>query len=726
MLWGFLSSWCPTAFGEGLGVDLKGTVTDRENGGVTNASIFIYTAGPRLGAGLLCPSCYPDCRKSAKSGPRGAFTIESLSSNLLFQVLVVAPGHTPTFFNKVDPLNGPLEAVLPLRLGTNIPPSQTILGQVVNNRREPIRNAVVSVDSTTVGQMTSSRPPAGTDPLVITDDLGEFSLQSQARFDAMSLKIEAQALATGNFADVRPGQARREFMLTPGASLKGRVMYRNQPLGGITVGVVGADRTMGNFTGDFVICTSENGRFLFVNLPPSRRYDLYGLMESVHTFGALPVRTIQLGADGSETDAGDLVVEPGLRLAGKVQLSDGAAVPEHTRVLLGRSSAWDTLTLELPADGHFEFTNVPKETLTLDTRVNGYRFSDRNVSLDRLNPFQLIGQLNANITNLLVLLEPGENLRPDYALGPEEERPEKLPLGGAEAQRKMLNAVTFSGQVLDAETQSPLAQFRITPGLQRNPQMKSWVEWYRAKAVEGTNGQFSLQYALKTGALVVLAEAQGYLPAQSEGLTPTKTNGRILLKKGMGPRGKLLLPDGQPADGVTVCYLVAREQASLTGRDVISVYRNQEGSTTITDPSGQFDFPAKLGEGELFAVSSRGFAHGTTGELSSRGKLVLQPWGSVRGRLLQNSKPLAGEPVDIGWPREGSADRPWFNLPGARTDQDGQFSLEKVPAGELEIKTRVPLGAGSWTSQTQRKFTLKPGEQLDLGAIEKAPPRATR
>jgi len=484
---------------------------------------------------------------------------------------------------------------------------------------------------------------------------------------------------------------------------------------------------MGNFTGDFIIRTSENGRFLFVNLPPNRSYDLYGCMESVQKFGALPVRSVDVGSDDSETDAGDLVVQPGLRLSGQVKLADGTPIPEHTRVLLGRPSAWDTLTVDLPADGHFEFTNVPQETVTLDTRVQGYRFSQRNVSLDQLNPFQLVGQLNADTTNLVVLLEPRENLRPEYSPTPEEEWPDKLPLGGAETKRKIPNAVTFSGQVLDAMTKEPVPQFRITPGLQRNPLMKGWVEWYPTKAVEGTNGVFSLEHALKTGTLVLMAEAEGYLPAQSEELTTNETRSTIELKKGTGPSGKLLLLDGQPADGVTVCYLVPGEQCSLTSKGVISIFHHPEDSTTLTDPNGEFAFHPKLGEGEIFAAGQRGFAHCFTTELSAKGKLTLEPWGSVHGRLLQNSKPLVGETVDLGWPGGGLAGRPWFNLHGTRTDEEGRFSLDNAPPGELEIRTRVPIGSGAgWINETQRKLMLKPGERLDLGEIEKAPSHAGR
>jgi hypothetical protein len=718
-------------FAAETGVDLKGVAKDQAGNVLTNASIFVYTAGPRIGAGILCPSCYADCRKSAKSGPAGEFKIESVASNLVFQVLVLAPGHVPTFFNKVDPLKEPLEAVLKLRSATNAPPSQTILGRVLDGAKEPVANAVVSVSSTTVGDVTSSRPPAGTDPLAITDAHGEFSLQSQGKFDGMNLKIEAQALATGNFGGVRPGAVRREFVLTAGASLIGRVLFAGRPLRDVTIGVVGSDRSMGSFTGDFVINTMEDGKFLFVNLPPDRSYDLFGTMASVQAFGSLPVRGIRVKGDDSETDAGDLVVKPGLRLMGQVKLADESPIPEHTRLLLGRPAAWDSLTVELPPDGHFVFTNVPAETVTLDSRVPGYRISARNASLDQLNPFQLVGRLNADKTNLVLLLEPGENLRPDFSMPtPEEERPNNLALGGVEARRTIPNAVTFTGQVLDAETRSPLPQFRVTPGLQRVPNMKNWIQWYRGKAVEGTNGCFALDYALKSGALVLMAEAEGYLPAISDPLTVSKTNAAIQLRKGAGPHGKLLLPDGNPADGVPVCYLVASEQATLTGKGVISMSRDREGSLTITDPDGGFDFPPKLGEGEIFAAGARGFAHCRTSELAAQGKLTLRAWGSVRGRLWQNAKPLAGEAVDLGWPRGGSTERPWFNLHGTHTDEQGWFVLENVPPGELELTTRVPMGDGpghGWTNQSQRKFTLMPSEDLDLGTVEKAPaPRAGR
>jgi hypothetical protein len=389
---------------------LTGVVRTQAGQPITDASLFIYTAGPRQGPGILCPSCYADCRKSAKSGPAGEFKLEALDPELLFQVLAVAPGNIPAFFNKVDPLKGPLDARLKPRTATNIPPSQTILGRVLNSDKEPLAGAVVSVSTTTTGNTTSSRPPKGTDPLAITDERGEFTLLSEGKFDAMNLQVEARGYAKANFPETRPGAQRRTFVVTVGATLTGRIVSRGQPRPNVSIGVVGADRSMGNFTGDFVIGTMANGRFLFVNLPPNREYDVYGLVSSLQPLGALPARVVSVKGDGSEADVGDLEIVPGRRLAGQVRLADGQPLPPHTRLLVGRPEVWDTLTVELPPDGHFVVTNLPAEVTSVDTRVEGYRFSDHNVSLDRLNPFHLVGRLDADKTNLLVLLEPGANL----------------------------------------------------------------------------------------------------------------------------------------------------------------------------------------------------------------------------------------------------------------------------------------------------------------------------
>src|SRR5689334_18833342 len=66
--------------------DLAGRV--RAGQDLPKATVFISTAGPKVGTSTFCPSCYADCRKNAKTDPQGAFKIESLDPQLLFRILV--------------------------------------------------------------------------------------------------------------------------------------------------------------------------------------------------------------------------------------------------------------------------------------------------------------------------------------------------------------------------------------------------------------------------------------------------------------------------------------------------------------------------------------------------------------------------------------------------------------------------------------------------------------
>src|SRR5436190_19453713 len=75
--------------------DLLGRVL--ATNGLPRATVFISTAGPKVGTSTFCPSCYADCRKSAKTDAQGNFKIESLDPQLRFHVLVVAPGYEPKF-----------------------------------------------------------------------------------------------------------------------------------------------------------------------------------------------------------------------------------------------------------------------------------------------------------------------------------------------------------------------------------------------------------------------------------------------------------------------------------------------------------------------------------------------------------------------------------------------------------------------------------------------------
>jgi uncharacterized GH25 family protein len=632
-------------------------------------------------------------------------------------VLVIARGYEPTFFTKVDPAAGRFEARLQPRPATNLPPSHIVCGRVVDEEGEPVENAVVSLDGLRQGDTTHGSPPEGTDPLAVTDERGEFFLSSREAFDAMNLEVEARRFARKQFNDVRGGTNRHVLTITEGAALTGRLLKNGKPLKGVALGVVSKDRSIENFTGDFVIGTMDNGDFLFSNLPPNRHYYLYGIMSSLTNHGAVPLRLVHVEGDGSTKNVGELNVVPGLRLAGQVKLADGSKLPPNTRLSVSSDEAWDVLAVELGADGLFDLRNVPPGTHNVGVRVKGYRLAAANASLDTLNPFHLVGQLNTDKTNLTVLLEPGDNLRSEGGGNVPGERPQDLPLAGIEEKRRIANAWTLNGRVIDAETSEPLTRFRVTPG-RRSSAHSPWTNWQYQRATDQSNGVYELGLSRNGGIAVLQIDADAYLPAVSDPLEPGARGWDFKLRKGSGPAGVLLLPDGKPAADVQVIYIGPGEQAGLRATGQLSAYSLRPGSETRTDSNGRFRFAPKLGDAEIVASSSNGFIRVSAADLATNGMLTLQPWARVSGRLMRDGQPLPPENVDLQPPVHHSGG-PWVNFHGTRTDEEGWFTIENVPPGEWQLTTRLKSGGGGWTNQRQHNFTAKPGESVDVGTIQK-------
>lgn len=638
-------------------------------------------------------------------------------------MLIVAPGFEPTFFPNTDPFAGPLDARLNRRPATNLPPNHVLLGRLEDDRGKPVENSVVSLDSIRQGNTTHGRPPEGTDPLAVTDARGDFFLSSREAFDGMNLEVEARAFARKKFNDLRGGPKRHTFTVTEGAALTGRVLSNGKPLKGVALGMVSQDRSPDKFTGDFVIGTMDDGRFLFSNLPEDRQYYFYGIMSSFTNHGALTARLVKAGHNGSTKELGDLSVVPGVRLAGQVKLADGSALPPHTRLSVSGEAAWDVLVAELGADGRFDLRNIPPGTYNVSSRVKGYRLAETNASFDPLNPFRLIGQLQPDKTNLAVLLEPGEDLRSQSGRSAPGERPQDLPLAGIEEKRRIANPWTLTGRVTDADTGESLPSFQIMRGRRSSPNA-SWTEWDR-RVDDQSNGVYKVELSRNGGLAVLQAGAGGYLPAQSDPLEPGAAGWDFKLKRGSGPRGLVLSPDGKSAAHAQVIYLGPGEQAGFPSSGELSTRSLRAGSDVRTDADGRFSFKPKLGECDVIAISSNGWCRIAADNLATNSTLTLQPWARVTGRIMRDGQSIAGEHVDLGSPENFNGKRPWVNFHGTRTDDDGRFTIENVPPGDWHLTTRLKSGPSGWTNQRQYQFTAKPGEQVDVGTIQKTESSAT-
>ncbi len=703
--------------------DLTGNVTDSAGQPVKDAQVFIYTAGPKEGAGVLCPSCYADCRKKAATDAEGKFKIESLDPALIFRVLVVGKDSQPQFVGKVDPAVKPLSITLKAAK-TSDSPKQQLHGRVLDPEGKPIAGAVVNIRGVKYGESTHFGGNSEVDPVAVSDENGEFVIRSTKDFDGAGLDIEARTLAKGVFPTQSSGTNIHVFKLSEGATLTGRLVKDGKPLVGKEVGLAGVNRESSVFVGEFSVGTDKDGRFTFVNMPAETEYQFYGIMKSLGQDGAVGSRKLRLAEVGSTKDLGDVAVQPGLILAGKLKLSDGKALPAKTRVMLSRAEAWDNAQAVLDADGSFRFVGVPAEEVDVSANVKGYRLSARNASLDPSGGYALVGRMKSSKTNLVVELEPGE--RRPWESGNYEAREaiRQEVLRGAEGGPAPKGDIQVTGTVVDAETGKPLPTFTVTEGREdRNMRVMAWLE---SRAIEFTNGTFEVSFNKQGSTPALLVEAEGYLPQASGPIGIATTNLTFSLIKGHGPGGVLLDPAGKPLAGVEV-YLTDMKNGVYVEGDPPKVRADiYRGSKHVpTDTAGRFSFKAMEGAHSIIVVANEGFLEQRVSELKDGTELRLQPWGRVEGRLLIGTKPGAGETVHLwpahvpyeDYPRQSSA----LNLfAKTQTDTNGNFVFAHVPPLRVEVYHEPKVRDGNMgitpMSQTE-KFAVKAGatNHLTLG-----------
>lgn len=364
----------------------------------------------------------------------GKFVLEGLDPELFFRLLVYEQGYVPTYTDgAVDPLAGAVTVQLARHDLGEREPDLVLRGTVVDAHGDPVPRAVLSPRGRKLGKMTQWGGMDGIDELALCDERGEFELGVSAPKEELMLEVSARGFASRMFPWLAAGPEPHALALGRGVTVTGLVKKGAEPLAGVELGIAQVDRGGEHFLGDRTIGTGADGRFTFVNVAPKDAWTLYGCMGSLKKHGALSVRPIQTGADETTLDVGTLVVEPGFRLAGRLELSDGTALPPDHRVLLGREEAWDSQTALVGADGRFAFEGLPRELCTLTTRLHGYVISPRNASYDFLNDAGLIGRVEADV-ELVLLLEPGmgsrEFSRPEQGAWEKYEALLKAPLRG--------------------------------------------------------------------------------------------------------------------------------------------------------------------------------------------------------------------------------------------------------------------------------------------------------
>ncbi|MBN1568677.1 MAG: carboxypeptidase regulatory-like domain-containing protein [Acidobacteria bacterium] len=168
--------------------------------------------------------------------------------------------------------------------------------------------------------------------------------------------------------------------VTDGATMRGRLVQNGKPVAGAQVGLVPRQRGMGaelKLHGDpydeIRIGTQLDGTFVFANVPAPVEWYIYGKMESIAERGATGAIECITKKDGEDVSVGDIHINTGHRLRGKVVLSDGKPIPDGMRVSISTDQGFDTQTVPLNQNGSFEFLGLAPGKYEVFASVRGYR-----------------------------------------------------------------------------------------------------------------------------------------------------------------------------------------------------------------------------------------------------------------------------------------------------------------------------------------------------------------
>ena len=282
-------------------------------------------------------------------------------------------------------------------------------GRVLGPDGKALEGATVSTDMSEVKVRSVKTGPDGAFTLVLTNPSIE-----------LSFHVEAAGFAPRTIPFGPVNLLPREITLNEGTTLEGQVIDQGKPAADVVVGLAHADGLGGRFLGHWEARTDDQGRFKFLNVPANEHYNLFGTMNSFKTRGALPTRKIQSGDLKSTRDAGQLSVEPAHGIKGRIVFTDGQVIPKGTRFQVGIENAWDSQVVPLDAAGRFQVAGVPKADVSAAVLFEtahgtmftpeGYRLSAQNRCVQPDWPVRLLGRVDRDIDDLVILFEPGPDL----------------------------------------------------------------------------------------------------------------------------------------------------------------------------------------------------------------------------------------------------------------------------------------------------------------------------
>jgi len=271
-------------------------------------------------------------------------------------------------------------------------------------------------------------------------------------------------------------------------------------------------------------------------------------------------------------------------------------------------------------------------------------------------------------------------------------------------------SLTLHLRVLDAETNRPIDNVRVSPGGAMSPDQ--FFRTLSRSALDLPGDDVTWSFYDGAWAYFLRVEADGYASAPTRIVKASEKHAELELKlsKATTATVSVRTPDGQPAAKARA-YLATPTMTLSVPLGAPQFNDAQPIAVAGTDGIIRFSPPAEPYRLAIF--NSDGSAE-VSSSTNKGNAVTLTPWASVSITVAAAGKPLAGAFVqpqsgfseDLGCPINWGGDY-W-------TDAAGHLTISSCRPGSFFLTTIAPTGeVGAGWSYLEARADLKPGEHLD-------------
>ena len=638
----------PLAVTLAKGATIEGTVRDSHNAPVPKARVVARDDSGLGGPGLFEPDAGV---LVTTTDAKGQFRIEGVGPGLHS---LTARARRAGYGRRANVRPGSRVDLLLL-------PGATIFGRATGPRGEPVAGATVTTGRDEIG-------PLGDSPVETTDSSGQFELLGLppgTHWLVVRHKDFAPGVVTGVTLE-REASAKVDVTLGPGLRVIGRLVGGDgRPVKGkVHVQEVDERRAPRSLSDLLRAEAGLDGRFELPPAPPGS----YALAVGAPGHAGQRVE-VNVPAQGrAPVDLGDVTLEVGLAIRGRVRDQAGAAVAGASlnafpaRPMGGAFTFSETAS---EADGSFVLAGLADGPYRLTARLSGYAETTQQASPGG-ERIEIVLRPGGAITGLVA----DEDGRPVESFG------------------------------IDAEPTSRTAGGMIVRG-------------GRQRVVD-PQGRFTIE-DLAEGTYVVRAETPEMVAGSASGVkvVPGQTTdaGVVRLSRGGVVRGSVVDNTGAPVPGATI---------SVRGPGMEMVFRGDNTAAT-SDAAGLFEARGvPLGKVDLTATHPSYAAGRVSVEVAAKSpaeaRVVMTQGGRIEGLARKrDGAPLAGRiqamPAQMGMGMDMASHPPMVSLAG-----DGSFAVEHVAPGRWRVML-MQGGVSQLTSTLSKEVEVREGETAGVELI---------